>query len=221
MNTAVSPDHAPFSSGRLSRFQRPVIQLDHSCPIIGVNQIFEGGLCPPKSSRQQVVHRLKFRCPSIHPRLNIPFKSSYASGLLRQSQPFLACTESLFCMLTFGNVSNNDGEEPLTARLNLGDGSLYWEFFPSRSQPPECAQTVQRAIGDPTLGKAMDTRAVSGAEAFGDEAFDGNPDCFIRRTREYFFRCCIEQYDPLRIIDRDDRVHSRPDDARQQIGAVT
>src|SRR5215472_32831 len=118
-------------------------------------------------------------------------------------------------MLTFGNVSNNDGEEPLAARLNLGDGSLYWEFFSSGSQPPECAQT------DPALGKAMDTRAVSGAEAFGDEAFDGTPDCFIRRTREYFFRCCIEQYDPLRIIYRDDRVHSRPDDARQQIGAVT
>jgi hypothetical protein len=110
---------------------------------------------------------------------------------------------------------------PLAARVNLGNGSLYREFFPSGSQPPECVQTVQRAINDPTLGKAMDTRSVSGAEAFGDEAFDGTPDYFIRPTREYFLGCCIEQYDPLRVIYRADRVHSRPDNARQQIGAVT
>jgi hypothetical protein len=79
---------------------------------------------------------------------------------------------------------------------------------------------MQRATGDPALGKAMDSRAMTGAEALWDEAFDGTPDCFIRRTCEYFFRSGIEQYDPLGIIYRDDCVHSRSDDARQQIRAV-
>jgi hypothetical protein len=60
---------------------------------------------------------------------------------------------------------------------------------------------------------------VSGTEALRNEAFDGTPDCFSRRTCEYFFRSGIEQYDPLGIIYRDDRVHSRFDDARRQVRA--
>src|SRR5215471_20996632 len=76
MNTPVRPDYAPFSVCRLSRLQRPVIQLDHSCPIVGVNQIFEGGLRSAKASRRQTVHRLQFRRPSIDSSSNIPFKSS-------------------------------------------------------------------------------------------------------------------------------------------------
>src|SRR6516165_9246107 len=80
MNTAISPDHAPFSRGRLSRFQRAVLQLNDSCSIVGMNQTLESELCCPKSSEWQTVHRLQFRCPSVHPCLDIPFKSSYPSG---------------------------------------------------------------------------------------------------------------------------------------------
>src|SRR5262249_2051125 len=71
-------------------FSTPDHLSNDSGSIIGVNEILERGLCSSKSSRWQTVQRLEFGCPRIHPCLNIPFKSPYASGLLRQSQAFLA-----------------------------------------------------------------------------------------------------------------------------------
>jgi hypothetical protein len=61
---------------------------------------------------------------------------------------------------------------------------------------------------------------VFGAEALRDEAFDGIPNRFIRRTDEYSFRSGIEEHDPLSIIYGDDRVHRRANDACQQVGSL-
>src|SRR5258706_13091851 len=90
MNTAVRPDHAPFSCGRLSRFECQVDHLNDSCQIIAVNQIFESLLCSTEAAHRQPVNCLQFRRPNIHPCPNVPLKSSHAGSLLCQSQPFLA-----------------------------------------------------------------------------------------------------------------------------------
>jgi hypothetical protein len=75
----------------LSAFHRGVNQLDDSCLIVGMNQIpEESSRFAIKGARLQTVHRLQICAPSYNSRSNIPFKRSYASRLLRQSQPFLA-----------------------------------------------------------------------------------------------------------------------------------
>src|SRR5215471_16530120 len=118
MNTSISPDYTPFPPHGLSCLQRQVNQIHHSRPIIGMKQILESLLSSAKSARRQTIHRLKFRRPGIDSGPNIPLKSSYASGLLCQSQPFLAVAQRLFRALAVTYVRDNEEKACFVSDFN-------------------------------------------------------------------------------------------------------
>src|SRR6516225_4524842 len=53
-----------------------------------------------------------------------------------QPETLFALPYCFFSAVTFGDVPNHGGEELLTARFNLGDGSFDRKFFTSCSQAP-------------------------------------------------------------------------------------
>jgi hypothetical protein len=72
-----------------------------------MNQILEeSNRCAIEGAGLQTVHRLQICAPSNNSRSNVPFKSSEASRLLRQSQPFLADTCRLFRASPVRNVND-------------------------------------------------------------------------------------------------------------------
>src|SRR5215469_2363649 len=146
---------------------------------------------------------------------SIPFIREHPSSLCGQTKPLFALSQCFLRPYSLRDVPNNNGKKLLSGRFNLRNGSLYRKFFASGSQSPQCAQTIQCTIGDPTLGKATNMHTMFSAEAFRDEAFDGTSNRFNRTTEKYSFCSGIEEHDPLSVIDGDDRVHRRADDARQ------
>src|SRR5690242_1032089 len=107
MDTAVRPDDAPFCLRRHSCLHGLVDQLDDPCPIVRVQQILPGGLSAAKSTRPESIDCLKFWCPSIYSRLNIPLESSNASSLLCQSKPFFTRAQCLFRLLLCSDVTED------------------------------------------------------------------------------------------------------------------
>src|ERR1051325_987922 len=106
-NTPVQQDHPPFTLRWFSAVHRGVNQLDDTCPIVGMNQIFKSRLCSVKGFGLQAMHRLQFRCPSVHTCLDIPLKTADVSDLLRQSQPLVTSAYCLFCLLFVRDVLNH------------------------------------------------------------------------------------------------------------------
>src|ERR1700756_2233780 len=146
MNAPVCPNYPPFSLRWLSRLQCPVNQLNDTCPIIGMNQIFKSRLCSGKGSGLQAIHCLQFRCPSVHTCLDIPLKTANVSNLLCQSQPFFAGAQFLFCQLSFADVTGNSRNAHHSANriLNWGNSQGYVDSFPGFGNP-EPFQTARCA----------------------------------------------------------------------------
>src|SRR5262249_47994790 len=134
-----------------------------------------------------------------------------------QSETLLAFPYRVFSLVTLGSVSNKKGEEVPAPRFNLRDGRFYREFFASGTQSPQCTQVAQSTIRDSAFARAADTGAVFSAEAFRNETLNGIPHYFICRAAEHVLRGSVEQHDPLSIIDSDDRVHRRLNDALQNV----
>src|SRR5246127_853143 len=132
MNAPVCPDYPPFSLRWLSRLQCAVDQLNDSCPIIGMNQIFKSRLCSGKGTGLQAIHCLQFPCPSVHACLDIPLKTANVSNLLRQSQPFFAGAQCLFCQLSLADVTGNsrNAHHSATRIFNWEKGKNSFISFP-------------------------------------------------------------------------------------------
>src|SRR5215467_15567121 len=132
MNTPVRPDYPPFSLGRLPTLQGPLIQLDHSCAIVGMNQIFEISLGSAKAARRQAVQGFQLWRPTVHTCLNIPFESSQVSGLQCQSEALLTGAKCMFCPLSFGDVTRDFGKTGYFAgRVPNGrNAQRYINFLP-------------------------------------------------------------------------------------------
>ena len=56
------------------------------------------------------------------------------------------------------------------------------------------------------MGESLHVRVVSGSIARGDEDIQMPPDRIRRRVPEDLLGAAIEMDDPLRLVDRDDRV---------------
>ena len=65
------------------------------------------------------------------------------------------------------------------------------------------------------LPEAADVIAVGAAEALGNEPRQWRANGFFLGTAKHPFRCDIEQYDVLTLVDGDDRVHRRVEDSAQ------
>ena len=121
MNTPVRPDHAPFSTCRLSSFHRTVNQFDQSCTIIRMNQVFEGCLRSAEAGGWQAVHRLKFGRPSIHTCTNVPFEdaATLRENLLGYFADFLPPAAYQIFAHTLDEVATNASGGKITVGLFL------------------------------------------------------------------------------------------------------
>ena len=61
-----------------------------------MDQLLPGLLRSGEAARRQAVHRLQFRRPPVHARLDVPLERADARHLLRQPQPLLALAQCLF-----------------------------------------------------------------------------------------------------------------------------
>ena len=113
------------------------------------------------------------------------------------------------------DVAQDHGEQPPPSVGRLRDRRLDRELGPVAAQRPQRGHVAHAAAGDAGASEVLDMAAVGGAEALRDEAFQPAADRLVARAAEELLRGAVEQHDPLRFVDRDDRVHRRVDDGRQ------
>ena|SRR5438874_2495696 len=129
--------------------------------------------------------------------------------------------ESRFLSLfAFSDIPDDDGKELSAAGLHLRNRRFHWEFLTVCSETRQCAQGIYRTIRNASLGKVMDMSRECGTEAGGDEALDGGSNRILDGTAEHPLSGAVEHNNSLFLVDGDNRIHRRADDAFQTVLAL-
>ncbi len=115
--------------------------------------------------------------------------------------------------LALGDIPQDHRGKRRAAHLHLGNGGLDGEFLPVGAQAADRPERPHAAVGDAGRLEPGDMLAMAGAMALGHQALDGRADGLRRGDAEHPFGGGIEQHDPLLLVDRDEGVHRRLDDA--------
>src|SRR5260221_875440 len=119
-----------------------------------------------------------------------------------------------------GDVAQDDGEELLAADLDLGDRGFDRELLAVRAQTEQRVEPTHRTARDVGLAEGADVSRMRGAESPRNEAIERLAERFSGRGAERLFRRAVEHENTLVLVDGDDGVHSRADDAGEQRLAV-
>jgi hypothetical protein len=103
--------------------------------------------------------------------------------------------------------------EPLPGRPDLRYRGLYRELFAICAQPPHLAQHAQGSWGHPRLAETACLLAVRREEPIGEKSVNRLAYRFGGRTREHCLGGAIEEDYSAALIDYDEAIDSRIDDA--------
>ena len=103
---------------------------------------------------------------------------------------------------------------PSPVRICEIDG-LDRELLAVRAQPPDVPELPHAPARLSGAREAVHVLPMRGAEALRDQDVERAADHLGALAPEHPLGGRIEQHDPLRLVDRHDRVHRRVDDARK------
>src|ERR1700677_4645493 len=132
----------------------------------------------------------------------------------------LGLTQFILCSLAHADIPEDDGVELFRGRFHLRDRGLNWKFFSVRPDPHQRSGRVHRTTGNSCLPKAPNVFPMSFMESIWNELVDTLPEGLCCRAAEDLLCGSVEDDDLLFVIDRNDRVHRRTDDADQPLLAI-
>nr|WP_308419599.1 hypothetical protein [Chitinimonas koreensis] len=112
-----------------------------------------------------------------------------------------------------GDVAQDHGVEACAVLLDLGDRGVDREFLAVAAQPGDDAGRAHPARADAGGAELADVLPVNGAIAVGQEPVERRADRAVARAAEHRFGGGVEQHHALRLVDGDDGIHGRFDDA--------
>src|SRR5262245_11542341 len=117
-------------------------------------------------------------------------------------------------LLALGDVALNEGIELPASDFYFRDSSLDRKLRAVRAERDERSHRPARAAG---FAETADEFGVRAPKTFRDEAVERLPQSFRSRAAEHPLRRLVEKDDALFLINGDNRVHRRGDDAIQPL----
>ena len=129
-------------------------------------------------------------------------------------------TQLVLGAVALGDVAQDHRVEPASARLELGYRGLDRELLAVRPPAEDHAEGAHAPAGRAVRAERVHVVPVRRPESLRNEDVEGLPLCLRRGPAEHLFRRGVEFDDALRVVDGDDSVHRRADDAAQPGFAV-